>query len=32
MSISDISGESDLSFPDEEDEGPNIGVSPDYNL
>lgn len=26
MSISEGSDESDLSFPDEEDEGPNIGV------
>lgn len=26
MSISEILDESDISFPDEEDEGPNIGV------
>lgn len=30
MSISELSEEQDISFPDEEDEGPNIGVSHKY--
>lgn len=32
MSMSELSDESDLSYPDEEDEGPNIGVGYEYNL
>jgi len=31
MSLSELSDESDISFPEEEDEGPNIGVGEESN-